>query len=195
MDWDEVELQELENMRNKRKALLPETGRHGHSRKAASGRRATREPMEACSGRPTLDADGNTSATIWEYTLGQQVAEARAACLQGLSRIPSGLGKLAYLAILQHRLLGDHEELFEEWRCCSPRQQYDLLLGSVNAEGGGVLTDTWLNPSVYSELIPASARKPARTAHLANLRSLLEMAKKELSEAQHRAPEDALLEG
>jgi hypothetical protein len=195
MDWDEVDLQELENMRNKRKVLLSETAHHGQARKTASGRRATREPFEACGGGPTLDADGNASATVWEYTLGQQVAEARAACLQGLSRIPGGLGKLAYLAILQHRLLGDHEELFEEWRCCSPDQQYELLLGSVDAERGGALADPWLNPAVYSDLIPASARKPARTAHLANLRSLVEMAKKELSGAQDGAPAETTREG
>lgn len=182
-------------MRNKRKGFVSETPRHGHSLKAAGGRRAAREPIEPCSGRPTLDVEAAAGATVWEHTLGRQVAEARAACLQGLSRIPSGLGKLAYLAILQNRLLGDHEELFEEWRCCTPHQQYELLLGSVDAGRGGPLTHTWFEPSVYSELIPASARKPARTAHLAHLSSLLEMLKKELCGAQEGVPEEALTEG
>lgn len=181
-------------MRNKRKALVTEIARHGHSRKAAAGRRAARE-AEPCSGGPALEVEGAAGAAVWEYTLGRQVAEARAACLQGLSRIPSGLGKLAYLAILQHRLLGDHEELFEEWRCCTPHQQYELLLGSVDAERGGPHTHTWFEPSVYSELIPVSARKSARAAHLANLSSLLEMLKKELSGSLEGVPEEAMSEG
>jgi len=130
--------------------------------------------------------------TIWEYTLGRQIAEARAACLRGLSQIPSGLGRIAYLAILQHRLLADHEELFEEWLGCSVQQQYELLYRSLAGGEGAPPSDTWLKPSVYSELIPASAEKGARRAYLANLGALLESLERELSASSGQPPEAAL---
>lgn len=181
-------------MRNKQKGL-PETALAGRPRKVANGHRVFRERMQPSCSHPTPDLEKSADPTIWEYTLGQQVSEARAACLQGLSRIPNGLGKLAYLAILQHRLLADHEELFEEWLRCSLQHQYELLHRSLPGGDGGTLNDTWLNPSVYSELIPASAEKTARTAYLANLGALLEILKKELPASSSGPREEALLKG
>lgn len=196
-------------MRNKQKGLL-ETALPSHLRKVANGHGVApkpmapkplppepmdREPLEPGCRRRTRGVKKSAEPTIWDDTLGEQISQARAACLRGLSQIPSGMGKLAYLAILQHRLLGDHEELFEEWLGCSLQQQYELLCRSLAAEGAGTPTDTWLNPSAYSELIPASAQKSARTAYLANLGALLETLKNELSGSSGRPREEALAKG
>jgi hypothetical protein len=138
--------------------------------------------MQRSCGRPARSAEGS-AAGIWECALSRQIDEARGACLRGLSQVPSGIGKLAYLAILQHRLLADHEELFEEWLRCSPQRQYELLSRSMEGLGAGTGTGAWLNPPIYSELVPVSAGKTARDSYLANLGSLLEMLRKELSES------------
>jgi hypothetical protein len=179
-------------MRNKRKAQS-EAGPRGRSSKAANGYGVALARTEPGCNPVSPGTERSVGPRIWEYTLGQEISAARAACLQGLSQIPSGLGKLAYLAVLQQQILEDHEELFEEWLCCSLQQQYEWLYRSLaNENPRGTPTDTWLNPSVYSELIPATAEKTARTAYLANLGAILEMLRKELAAPRGRRQEESL---
>lgn len=120
--------------------------------------------------------------TIWEHALGRQLCQARSACLQGLGDIPTGLGRLAYVAILQQRLLEDHEELFKEWLGCSLEQKYEWLYRlSVNASCDGALPDEWLSSSVYSELVPNSAASSARDLHRSAIEAVLAILRQEVS--------------
>jgi hypothetical protein len=123
--------------------------------------------------------------TIWEYTLGRKVVDARAACLQELTHIPTGLGRLAYLAILQQRLLEDHQELFEEWFSCSLQQKYEWLYRLLtSASYGGTLPDEWLDPALYAGLIPRSAGEGARALYQTEIAAVLEILEKELAGAE-----------
>lgn len=123
--------------------------------------------------------------TIWEYALGRNVVEARAACLQQLTHIPTGLGRLAYLAILQHRLVEDHQELFEEWFSCSLQQKYEWLYRLLtSASCGGTLPEEWLNPSLYAGLIPRSAGEGARALYQTEIAAVLEILEKELTRSE-----------
>jgi hypothetical protein len=131
----------------------------------------------------SLSAGGEESLdpTIWEHTLGHEILVARSACLQELARIPTGLGRLAYLAILQHRLLEDHEELFGEWRGCSLQQKYDWVYGLVaSASHSGTLPEPWLSCSTYSDLVPPSVDKEARALYLSDIEAVLGILRKEL---------------
>lgn len=123
-----------------------------------------------------------SAPTLWEDALDRQLSEARAACLQGLRRIPTGLGRLAYLAILQHRLLEDHEELFSEFCSCSLQQKYEwlfrLLAGAIH---GGTLPDEWRTGSAYLDLIPRTAESEARERYLTEIEVALQIATSELA--------------
>jgi hypothetical protein len=162
---------------------VAEASYHSRPRKSVQGRRGAPAVTGNCSDRARWRAPKAAQPTVWESSLEQQISEARAACLRGLSEVPGGLGKLAFLAILQHRLLADHEELFAEWLSCSQQRQYELLHHAVANEPGESQAGSWLNPSVYSALIPASAQKAARAAYLENLSTLLETLKKDLNES------------
>lgn len=129
--------------------------------------------------------------TIWEHALGRQLCQARSACLQGMENIPTGLGRLAYVAILQQRLLEDHEELFKEWLSCTLQQKYEWLYRlSVNASCAGTLPDDWLSGSVYSELVPGSAEKSARKLHTSSIDAVLEILRRELAAQPEAAGEE-----
>jgi hypothetical protein len=120
--------------------------------------------------------------TIWEHTLGHQISQARAACLQGLARIPTGLGRLAYLAILQQQLLGDHEELFGEWHACPLQRKHEWVYRLlVSASQSGTLPDEWLSRSTYSDLVPRSAEKAARRLYFTDIEIVLETLRREFS--------------
>lgn len=134
------------------------------------------------SGKNTARGERAFDPTIWEYTLGRNVVGARAACLQELTHIPTGLGRLAYLALLQHRLLEDHQELFEEWFSCSLQQKYEWLYRLLtSASYGGTLPDEWLNPSLYADLVPRSAGEGARALYQTEIAAVLEILEKELA--------------
>ncbi len=129
--------------------------------------------------------------TIWEHALGRQLYQARSACLQGMENIPTGLGKLAYVAILQQQLLEDHEELFKEWLSCTLQQKYDWLYRlSLNASCDGALPDEWLSGSVYSELVPGSAEKSARKLHTSSIDAVLEILRQELEQQSEARREE-----
>jgi hypothetical protein len=134
------------------------------------------------------------SPTIWEYSLGRQLYQARAAYLEALTQIPTGLGRLAYLAILQQRLLEDHEELFNEWLNCSLQQKYEWLYRLLaTSSRSGSLPDEWLCPSVYADLVPVSAEEPTQALHVSEIRAVLEILKRELDGLQKdRQPKDEL---
>lgn len=140
-------------------------------------------PANSRSSASTAQSVNSMDPTIWEYTLGRQISEARSACLQGLRRIPTGLGRLAYMAILQHRLLEDHEELFGEWRYCSLQQKREWLNRLLaSASRRGELPEQWLSTSPYSELVPRSAKKISRKHYLEDIEAVLEVLREELAE-------------
>lgn len=169
-------------MRNNRKAATRAVGCDQRMSAASSRPEAARGPMESPYGPACPGVETSADTTIWEHTLGRQISEARSACLQGLTRIPTGLGKLAYLALLQHRLLEDHEELFGEWRCCSRQQKYEWLYRLLaGASHSGTLPDEWLSHSTYSDLVPRSAKKAARMHYLTDIEAVLEILRKELA--------------
>jgi hypothetical protein len=126
-------------------------------------------------------------STVWKHIVGRQLSEAREACVQGLNKIPTGLGRLAYLSILQHQLLDDHEELFGEFCRCSLQEKYDwlfrLLAAAIHDE---TLPDGWRKAGTYSDLIPRSARTAARERYLSDIEIALQILSKELHGAFHR---------
>lgn len=121
-------------------------------------------------------------AQIWEQTLGRHIGQARDACLQELRRIPTGLGRLAYLAILRQQLLADHNELFHEFCSCSLQYKYEwvfrLLASAIHA---GTLPDEWFAASAYSELAPQSAEMEEKERYLADIEVTLQILKTELN--------------
>jgi hypothetical protein len=97
-------------------------------------------------------------------------------------RIPTGLGRLAYLAILQQQLLEDHEELFGDWHCCSLQQKHDWLYRLlVSASQSGTLPDEWLAASTYADLVPRSAQEGDRNTYRGDIEAILDMLKDERS--------------
>lgn len=124
---------------------------------------------------------------MWEYTLGDELSKAREACLEGLRRIPGGLGRLAFLAILERQILQDHRELFREWLCCSLQQKHDWMYRLlVSASHAGGLPDEWLSRSTYSDLIPRRATKAERELYLADIDAVLDMLRTDLVEFPER---------
>ena len=125
--------------------------------------------------------------TLWEDSLDGHLSEARAACLQGLRKIPAGLGRLAFLAILQHRLLEDHEELFSEFCSCPLQQKYEwlfrLLASAIHAH---TLPDEWRRGSAYLDLIPRSADRDARERYLTEIEVALQIIMTELDGMSER---------
>lgn len=126
-------------------------------------------------------------STVWEHAVGRHLFEAREACLQGLKKIPTGLGRLAYLAILQHQLLDDHEELFGEFCRGTLQEKYDwlfrLLAAAIHDE---TLPDGWRNAATYSDLVPRSAKTAAREKYLSDIEIALQILSKELNGAVRR---------
>lgn len=121
--------------------------------------------------------------TIWEAAVSDEVSEVRAAYLHRLSRIPTGLGKLAYLAVLQHQLLADHNEMFGEWCCCSLQQKYEWLYRLlVGASCRGVLPDQCLKASIYFDLVPRSADPASRDLYGSELEEILEILIREIGD-------------
>jgi hypothetical protein len=141
--------------------------------------------------RGTPAQNGSCDPTIWEYTLGDELSKAREACLRGLRRIPGGLGRLAYLTILERRVLEDHKELFREWLCCSLQQKHDWMYRLlVSASHAGTLPDEWLSRSIYFDLIPRRASKAERELYLADIDAVLDILRTDLMESPERPHSD-----
>lgn len=135
-------------------------------------------------------AETPPASTVWEPAVGRHLSEARQAYLQGLKKIPTGLGRLAYLAILQRQLLDDHEDLFGEFCRCSLQEKYDwlfrLLAPAIHDQR---LPDRWRNAATYSDLVPRSASTAARERYLGDIEIALQILSRELK------PNGALREG
>ncbi len=146
-----------------------------------TGGEAMRGSAESGNGSSRAGVEPLPDAKFWEYALGREIVEARSACLQGLGRIPTGLGRLAYIAILQQRLLEDHEELFGEWRGCSLQQKYEWVYRLLATESrSSTPPEAWLSRATYADLVPPSVDEEARALYLTDIEAVLEILRKEL---------------
>ena len=167
------------------------SGRVRRDSKSEPARRRSRGRGAKNSRRDAAPSHIGQTATrsIWEHALGDHVSEARTACLQGLTKIPSGVGRLAYLAMLQRQLLEDHEELFGEWPFCSLQQKYEWITRLLaNAKDAGTPVQKWLDPATYSELIPSSVGESEKKLFLAEFAAVLDILEKEAADTGNSSP-------
>jgi hypothetical protein len=135
---------------------------------------ATGAPELSPLGEPT--AAGLNAVDSWADATAQQNAGALTDYIEKLARIPTGMGRLAYLARLKKCLSTCQRQLFGEWLYLSLEEQCrDLERHAHDAAAPGARPDAWLSLPAYCELVPDSASEAEKQLYFGNLDVLLEL--------------------